>query len=197
MAARQVQRKIVSADFVAYLVIFGFGPDLPACDSFVESFAINPFAHSGSSVGSFARRFVAVSGEAFASRFFGFGSSSAYFFSIIFVWPPVIIVLLARHKLHAVLSAFMITIFWWIVAFSQLINIHSRSDDAGIIFDEFGVRFRDPNTEYVAVLLWWGLPLVALLAAPAKAISRHLIFLTIGLILLIAFNELSKLSLVV
>ena len=39
------------------------------------------------------------------------------------------------------------------------------------------------------------LPLILLSVAPAKAISRRLIFLALGLLLLIAFNELSKLGL--
>src|SRR5262249_30478564 len=38
-------------------------------------------------------------------------------------------------------------------------------------------------------------PVILLSAAPAKAISRRLIFLAIGLLLLIALNELSKLGL--
>jgi hypothetical protein len=37
-------------------------------------------------------------------------------------------------------------------------------------------------------------PLVLLSVAPAKAVSRRLIFLALGLILLIALNELSKLG---
>jgi hypothetical protein len=41
----------------------------------------------------------------------------------------------------------------------------------------------------------WVLPLILLSVAPAKAVSRRLIFLAIGLILLIALNEVSKLGL--
>ena len=36
------------------------------------------------------------------------------------------------------------------------------------------------------------LPLILLSVAPAKAVSRHLIFLALGLLLLIGLNELSK-----
>jgi hypothetical protein len=39
------------------------------------------------------------------------------------------------------------------------------------------------------------LPVVVLSIAPAKAVSRRLIFLALGLLLLIALNELSKLGL--
>jgi len=38
-------------------------------------------------------------------------------------------------------------------------------------------------------------PLILLSVAPAKAVSRRLIFLALGLLLLIALNELSKLGL--
>jgi hypothetical protein len=41
----------------------------------------------------------------------------------------------------------------------------------------------------------WVLPLILLSAAPAKAVSRRLTFLAIGLVLLIALNEVSKLGL--
>jgi hypothetical protein len=39
------------------------------------------------------------------------------------------------------------------------------------------------------------LPLILLVVAPAKAVSRRLIFLALALLLLIALNELSKLGL--
>jgi hypothetical protein len=39
------------------------------------------------------------------------------------------------------------------------------------------------------------LPVILLSVAPAKAVSRRLIFLALGLLLLIALNELSKLGL--
>ena len=39
------------------------------------------------------------------------------------------------------------------------------------------------------------LTLIILSAAPAKAVSRRLIFLALGLLLLVALNELSKLGL--
>jgi hypothetical protein len=45
------------------------------------------------------------------------------------------------------------------------------------------------------IVVAWISPLILLLVAPAKAVSRRLIFLAIGLILLVALNELSKLGL--
>ena len=49
--------------------------------------------------------------------------------------------------------------------------------------------------EATAVAMISGLPLALVSVAPAKAISRRLIFLALGLVLLIALNELSKLGL--
>jgi hypothetical protein len=48
------------------------------------------------------------------------------------------------------------------------------------------------TTAIIMVLVF---PLILLSVAPAKAISRRLIFLALGLLLLIALNELSKLGL--
>ena len=48
---------------------------------------------------------------------------------------------------------------------------------------------------YYAVGVNVALPLLVLSVAPAKAVTRRLIFLALGLILLIALNELSKLGL--
>jgi hypothetical protein len=47
-------------------------------------------------------------------------------------------------------------------------------------------------TSFVMMLV---LPLILLSLAPAKAVTRRLIFLALGLLLLIALNELSKLGL--
>jgi hypothetical protein len=43
--------------------------------------------------------------------------------------------------------------------------------------------------------MMFALPVILLSVAPAKAISRRLIFLGLGLVLLVALNELSKLGL--
>ena len=56
------------------------------------------------------------------------------------------------------------------------------------------VHVGDPLTLLLLVVMCIS-PLILLLAAPAKAISRRLIFLALGLLLLIALNELSKLGL--
>jgi len=88
-----------------------------------------------------------------------------------FFGPQIIMVLFARHRLHAVLSVVLIWIFFHIIAFGPEL----------------------PG--FVSICLSWFLPVVLLLVAPAKAINRRLIFLALGLILLIALNELSKLGL--
>jgi len=72
-------------------------------------------------------------------------------------------------------------VFFAIIAFGPLLRITTLAGD----FIPIGT----------AILLTWVLPLILLLVAPAKAVSRRLLFLAIGLILLIALNELSKLGL--
>jgi len=91
--------------------------------------------------------------------------------------PQVIIVLFARHRLHASISVFLLFIF------AGTLVIVPGSDD--------------PDFK-VAVGFWLTasvLPVILLSAAPAKVVSRRLIFLALGLLLLIALNELSKLGL--
>jgi len=46
-----------------------------------------------------------------------------------------------------------------------------------------------------AWLAMWVLPLILLSVAPAKAVFRRLLFLALGLLLVIALNELSKVGL--
>jgi hypothetical protein len=93
--------------------------------------------------------------------------------------PQVVMVLLARHKLYAALSAFLIVIFSTIIAFGQLSNMLTSDADVAIA---------------VALPSAWVLPLILLSVAPAAAVARRLIFLALGLLLLIALNELSKLG---
>jgi hypothetical protein len=93
--------------------------------------------------------------------------------------PQVIIVLFARHRLHAASSVFLILVFFVIIALRPLTDIN---DVQNYFF-------------LLCALLAWFLPLILLSVAPAKAISRRLIFLALGLLLLIALNELSKLGL--
>jgi hypothetical protein len=48
---------------------------------------------------------------------------------------------------------------------------------------------------FTAIAMISILPVILLSVAPAKAVNRRLIFLALGLLLLIALNELSKLGL--
>jgi TIR domain len=103
-----------------------------------------------------------------------------YIEGILYSIPVVIIALFARHRLHAAVSAgLMITFFYIIVA------VPLR--DISISKDEF-------MSSLVALAGIWILPMILLSVAPAKAVSRRLIFLALGLLLLIALNELSKLG---
>ena len=93
------------------------------------------------------------------------------------------IVLCARHRLHAAISVGLILTFFIILAFDPL--------------RELG-RPGNPDLDVVGAItlvLICIFPLILLSVAPAKAVSRRLIFLAIGLLLLIALNELSKLGL--
>jgi len=93
---------------------------------------------------------------------------------MIFGVPLGILVLLARDRLSAAVTIFIMLTFWAIIIAGP-----SAKDDA--------------NIAAVGMILL--LPLILLSVAPAKDISRRLIFLALGLLLLIALNELSKLGL--
>ena len=98
---------------------------------------------------------------------------------VAFLGPQVLIVLFARHKLHAAISVVLLLVF----AVTLVIVPTGEESDFP-----------------VSVALAWGLtaivlPIIILSVAPAKAVSRRLIFLAIGLVLLLALNELSKLGL--
>jgi hypothetical protein len=75
-------------------------------------------------------------------------------------------------------TAFLLGSFWIIIIYY---NQSSFRDESYVVW-------------FAAVLIWI-FPLILLSVAPAKAISRRLIFLALGLLLLIALNELSKLGL--
>src|SRR5262245_20829697 len=81
-------------------------------------------------------------------------------------------------KLHTVVATCLLVIFWTIITFNQFIAMPSKG-----------------FAERAAVAMILALPLILLSVAPAKAVSRRLIFLALGLLLLIALNELSKLGL--
>jgi hypothetical protein len=104
------------------------------------------------------------------------------------VFPLVIVVIrFAKHRLHAGLSICLMIIFWIIITLRPTINQMIGDVDFG-----FGRR---ALADFAAVAMIWVLSIILLSVAPAKAVSRRLIFLAIGLILLIALNELSKLGL--
>ena len=74
----------------------------------------------------------------------------------------------------------LMVIFWIIMTVIHLLNIRAGADNMTPV--------------YTAFLMMPVLLLILLSVAPAKAISRRLIFLALGLLLLIALNELSKLG---
>jgi TIR domain len=107
-------------------------------------------------------------------------TNAVYTIVLLAVGSPtvVIIMLLAKDRFYAAVSAFFVNIFFVIIAFNQLLDV--------------------PVSVYssaIALIMSWSFPVFLLTAAPAKAISRRLIFLALGLLLLIALNELSKLGL--
>jgi hypothetical protein len=101
--------------------------------------------------------------------------------------PQVIIMLFAKHRLHAALSLVLMTIF-----FNLIIERGQQYTNLPIITVISNSWVVPVMTAY---LMAWVLPLILFLVAPAKAVSRRLVFLALGLLLLIALNELSKLGL--
>ena len=88
------------------------------------------------------------------------------------------------------MATLLLGIFWTILAFNHLVEFgFTKVYDIG----------SGPNKYLLADIVadagFSILPIILLLVAPAKAISRRLIFLALGLLLLIALNELSKLGL--
>jgi hypothetical protein len=106
---------------------------------------------------------------------------------IAFVLPVILVIWFARDRLNAGVSICLITIFWIIIALNPVLTDIDASPR----------RFPVPPLEpaVAAIAMIWVLPLILLSVAPAKAVSRRLIFLAMGLILLITLNELSKLGL--
>jgi hypothetical protein len=117
------------------------------------------------------------------------------------VCPIVLLVIrFARDKLNAGVSICLMMIFWIIIT----LNPTSKADLLANPTSKFVFRKSDffpllvglDFFPFVAGLVMiWVLPLILLSVAPAKSVSRRLIFLAIGLILLIALNEISKLGL--
>jgi hypothetical protein len=106
-------------------------------------------------------------------------------FIAIFITPPLIIVLFAKHRTDAALSVVLMVMFYVIIVATQFRNLNTTIYD-----DDIGVA-----AGFTGFTMLWILPLILLTVAPAKAISRRLVFLALGLLLLIALNELSKLGL--
>src|SRR5262245_17884242 len=88
---------------------------------------------------------------------------------------PLIMIMFARHRLHAAVAILLMVIFWTIITLNNLAS--------------------NLSVNYTAFAMMWALPLILLSVAPAKDVSRRLIFLALGLILLMSLNELSKLGL--
>ena len=99
--------------------------------------------------------------------------------AMLVVPPALLVVMFARVRLHAAVTISLMVIFWIIITFNQL-------------FNPTAIDVIDPFTPLAAFIMLPVLLLILLSVAPAKAISRRLIFLALGLILLIALNELSK-----
>jgi hypothetical protein len=97
--------------------------------------------------------------------------------ALILSCPPLVILVIrfARNRLNACVSICLMIVFWMIITQTQFQTYRENA--------------------LAAILMIWVLPLILLSVAPAKAVSRRLIFLAIGLILLIALNEVSKLGL--
>ena len=102
------------------------------------------------------------------------------------VFIPLIILVMIfakQDRIHATVATVLTMIFYTIIVFNQLISIPTPEGDEG------------GNLLLVALAAGLLLPLILLSVAPARVISRRLIFLAIGLVLLIALNELSKFGL--
>jgi uncharacterized membrane protein len=99
------------------------------------------------------------------------------------------IILFARHRLHAAVATSLIGLFCIIISLNQTVLLIVRTKGPTAADD----HVNPTNLASVAMLLV--LTLIILALVPAKAVSRRLIFLALGLLLLIALNELSKLGL--
>jgi hypothetical protein len=128
---------------------------------------------------SMALAFFSILGSAFLSTYL-------YLLVILLavICPILVIVKFARHRLHAAISVGLMLMFFIIIALVPLGRLSEgiTPSDAGALV-------------LVMTILAWISPLILLSVAPAKAVSRRLIFLAIGLVLLIVLNELSKLGL--
>src|SRR5262249_28382762 len=104
--------------------------------------------------------------------------------------PPLVIVLFARHKVYTALSTFLTTTFFMIIAVFQLAQF---GVDLLLSFRDYQPPVAPDLLVFSVFALNIALMILLLSVAPAKAVSRRLIFLAIGLVLLIGLNELSRL----
>ena len=119
----------------------------------------------------------------------GIEKSTAFGITLIILWSitlSIVIAVFARQRLHATISA---VLFFGAFSFITLMPLTQLDVSSA----QFG--FSSVLVGPTVLLLAWFAPLILLSVAPAKAISRRLIFLALGLLLLIALNELSKLGL--
>jgi hypothetical protein len=101
------------------------------------------------------------------------------FVAIILCAPLAVIALVATDILNSSVTIVVMSIFWTIIIFGD------HTPTAKVTLDTLAIG--------VGMILF--LPAILLSVVPAKAVSRRLIFLGLGLLLLLALNELSKLGL--
>jgi hypothetical protein len=119
-------------------------------------------------------------------QFFGYmvgGGSDAAFIGLVTIAASFVILLYARHKVYAAVAICLLGIFWLIITLNQIV---AMKPSASVKPNELFI------IDLIVSTMMPILPVILLSVAPAKAVSRRLIFLAIGLLLLIALNELSK-----
>jgi TIR domain len=101
--------------------------------------------------------------------------------TLIFLPMSMLVMMFARDRVHAFMASFLMGISFVIITLLPWDEIvPATTGSANVAF-------------HVGIFLMSVVPIILLSVAPAKAISRRLIFLALGLLLLIALNELSKL----
>lgn len=109
--------------------------------------------------------------------------SYLFFGAIGLIFPQALVILFAGNKRQAAFSVFLLFLFSII-----LVDVPNWTWSVYGSSDEIVRGFCWLLTACV-------LPLILLSVAPAKAVTRRLIFLALGLLLLVALNEISKLGL--
>ena len=125
------------------------------------------------------------------------GHLDRYCFAAMFSPVIVLIIVLAKVRLHAAVVIFCMVIFWTIIIYHDFLRPIASLE---VYYLMLVLSARAGSSVPLRAELIAGnamifvLLLILLSVAPAKAISRRLIFLALGLLLLIALNELSKLG---